>query len=788
MRVAADLRVLSTGAADRGMGRYTREVIRAFLAVPEIDVFGITFEDPNEELVAELESQGMKVLAAVEYGNLDSRWQLSQHFTTELETILREHDIDVFLDCSPYVVPGRLDLGAVATVPIFYDLIPFFHQHEYLEDYDFDSLSSYVLASRVIARADHVIAISGAVGQDAHNVLGLSEDKVTVHYPALDADYLSRTKRIDSSLVPQGDFTVAVTGVHKSKGLKSLLTAYQQVRANGSDLQLVVVLPEDWTLAKAMKLGPALTDGVDFRIAISETEKVSLQTFAKFVIHPSIEEGYGIPMSEAIAVGTPVIAAENPLNREIGNKGVEFYESGNPNSLAQAIARLCADDAALATLRSGIAEDWAELKPKLSGNIDVMHVLNSAKTNAERRAAQAKFALSGPLPPIVCGIADYTGELAVAMSQQATVDVFVDTDTPPALLDRKDIGIRPLASLPTVQDEYERVFVQVGGEPWFTGQLETLASGKLKQPWVTIHDYGMALGLWRTWKLTMPERSFLIDVVAKEPDSDKAQRVVDAVTGPTDMPTLGPKLNDVSLNAWLMQSAAGVISHLPPPEGAVPPGTEAKVTVFPLGAPDPYAQRPVHRTAGRNSQLVVGTFGTVVPTKLVHEIIEATARLRFLGTNVKLRVVGPTPDLEYLGQLHELIKELDVEDLVEFIDRVNYEHLADELASWDIGIALRDPIRGGMSAALVRMLSIGMPLIMTDTVDWSTVPIGAVLRVSSPNSKIPLGDELAATLSRLCADEALRHDMAAKSRAAYRQYFTAESMATNYVNVGLSNA
>ena len=784
MKIAADLRVLSTPAADRGMGRYTRDVLEAILRTPGLELYAITYLRCQNEYVEELQGRGMKVLAAVDFAPADARWRVAQSLTHELDEILLDNGIDVFLDCSPFIGPGRLDLDArIAVVPIFYDLIPLFHQRDYLADFNRDALASYVLAARAVARADHVIAISGAVADDARHVLGVDPANVTLHYPALNQDYLRGSNQASQDLVPSRAFAVAVTGVHKSKGLKHLLAAYQELRKRQVELDLVVVLPEQWTLEHVMdEWDPTLSANVDLRVEVSEVEKVSLQKLAKFVVHPSVEEGFGIPMAEAIALGTPVVAAENPLNREIGSKSVCFFESGSPESLAAAMESMLTDAEKYESLREGSQADWALLKPKVSGHFPAAEVFEAAVGRARSRMAVKRYAVSGPLPPQVCGIADYTRDLVEAMSRDATVDVFVDSDGAPDLLEHKQIGFRPLSSLARQQEQYESISIQLGGAPWFSGQFEVLASRKIDSPWTTIHDYSMTLGMWDLWRTRLTHRSFLQDVVLPEPDEQFSRDVATVLSETDNISDLAVALNDVCLNAWIFEASEGVVSHLMPPANSVPQQYLERIKVLPMGVPDPFAVSSVRRRYRRNGVLVVGTFGNVVRTKLVEEVLEAVARVARLGVNISFRIVGPTPDQGYLAELKSLVSNLGIRDRVSFVSRVPDAEISEELASWDVGVTLRDPIRGGMSAALVRQLAVGMPVIMTDTADWDSIPQDAVERV--PEGSTPeVQDEVAARLYRLCVDEARRSNLASNARRAYLENFSIETMASHYLEL-----
>lgn len=78
----------------------------------------------------------------------------------------------------------------------------------------------------------------------------------------------------------------------------------------------------------------------------------SLMAHARALLMPSLAEGFGLPIIEALALGTPVLASDLPAHREAGGPYPCFLDPGNPEAWAEAIATLATDDAALAEARA----------------------------------------------------------------------------------------------------------------------------------------------------------------------------------------------------------------------------------------------------------------------------------------------------------------------------------------------------------------------------------------------------------------------------------------------------
>jgi glycosyltransferase involved in cell wall biosynthesis len=96
---------------------------------------------------------------------------------------------------------------------------------------------------------------------------------------------------------------------------------------------------------------------VEFHDGVTDAEYETLLRRATALVSLSRAEGYGLPLVEAMALGTPVIASDIPIFREVGADAVTFVEPDSPESFAAAVAAL--DDASLWAARSRRAVERA---------------------------------------------------------------------------------------------------------------------------------------------------------------------------------------------------------------------------------------------------------------------------------------------------------------------------------------------------------------------------------------------------------------------------------------------
>lgn len=129
------------------------------------------------------------------------------------------------------------------------------------------------------------------------------------------------------------------------KNIELLLQVFASVRSRFPGFELVQI-GGSWTESQrayieAERLGAHIAQ----RRGISREELSTVYADATAVLVPSRAEGFGIPVIEALACGTPVIASDIPVLREVGFEGVRFCSLTNVHEWTLAVEELCATDA-----------------------------------------------------------------------------------------------------------------------------------------------------------------------------------------------------------------------------------------------------------------------------------------------------------------------------------------------------------------------------------------------------------------------------------------------------------
>lgn len=164
-----------------------------------------------------------------------------------------------------------------------------------------DRLTFKAVVPRAARKADHVLAVSERTKRDAIELYGIAPDKITVTPHGVDPAFSPGDGTHDEYLL----FVGAV------QARKDPLAAADLAAAAGR--KLVIVGPE-----KEPALVRELRDrGVDVRGWVDASELLELYRRAAAFVLPSRYEGFGVPVLEAMASGTPVVLSDDPALREV---------------------------------------------------------------------------------------------------------------------------------------------------------------------------------------------------------------------------------------------------------------------------------------------------------------------------------------------------------------------------------------------------------------------------------------------------------------------------------------
>jgi glycosyltransferase involved in cell wall biosynthesis/O-antigen ligase len=222
-------------------------------------------------------------------------------------------------------------------------------------------LSMRPLIPPVARRAKAIIAVSESAKADIVRILKVPAHRVHVVYEAaaacfqpLDGDGKLASVRQQYQLPEQ--FVLHVGTIEPRKNLVRLLEAYSQLGSRGNHSHhLVLVGSRGWKDAdtavfKAVeRLG--LGDMVHVLGYVPTEQLVALYNLADCLAFPSLYEGFGLPVVEAMACGTPVVASRRGALPEIAASAAEYVDPTDVDSIAEGLLRVLSDSDRQAALR-----------------------------------------------------------------------------------------------------------------------------------------------------------------------------------------------------------------------------------------------------------------------------------------------------------------------------------------------------------------------------------------------------------------------------------------------------
>jgi glycosyltransferase involved in cell wall biosynthesis len=335
-----------------GSGSYARELIPALMAVePEIRITGfVNADSPDSVLHADWAGEVDWVRFPIRPqrpGPLAPLLSMAAQWGA-LPAAAARRRLDVVHGLANVVPPLH---PRVATVVTILDLIWLRHTTTMTRR---ATLGMRLAVPPSARTANRVIAISHAAREDLVRTLGLRPAKVDVTHLGVRLDETvspSPEPKVRERLaIGPGPLVLCVAQVRPHKNLGGLVRALALLPDRAA--QLVVVGAHTGHEAELREL--AREAGVEARVHlpgwVSDEDLEGLYGAAACFALPSFEEGFGLPLLEAMRRGTPVACSDASSLPEVAGDAAVLFDPHDPKSIAAALERLLSDDALRARL------------------------------------------------------------------------------------------------------------------------------------------------------------------------------------------------------------------------------------------------------------------------------------------------------------------------------------------------------------------------------------------------------------------------------------------------------
>jgi glycosyltransferase involved in cell wall biosynthesis len=373
MRILIDVQGAQNDSRFRGIGRYVNALLSHLIATrAEGDEIVLLLNghlvDGEKEIRATysglLEPQSFKVW----YPLLPASWGASRNVARRLasqairEWAIRELAPDcvlvssLFEGCGDDVVTSVPPCEVPPTAVIFYDLIPYLFPDQYLANPMLRGW--YEDKLQHLRCADLLLAISDASRREVVAHLGVPEERAVNISSGIDAKSFQRPGAAWSDTAGKygvsGRYLLYAGAADPRKNLEAFLHAFGSLPASEiSDVSVVLVGQitdgQKKALAKIAKLLPRGSQQVIFAGHVSDDELIAFYRNALAFVFPSLHEGFGLPLLEAMAVGCPVIASNCSAFPEVVGVSEALFDPMSVESMAGLIGKV---------IRDGDYRDW----------------------------------------------------------------------------------------------------------------------------------------------------------------------------------------------------------------------------------------------------------------------------------------------------------------------------------------------------------------------------------------------------------------------------------------------
>ncbi|MGI8631748.1 MAG: glycosyltransferase family 4 protein [Solirubrobacterales bacterium] len=317
LRIGFELTVLELDNA--GIARYARSLRDALESVEGLEILP----------VAHPASSGGKRGRYVRGLSRELRW-----FPRSLHGSLEALDVDV-LHCPSPLAPRDPRIPAVVTI---HDVLPLQHPRWFTRANVFHQRVVLPGAARAASR---VIAVSTSAADAIVEVLGVDPERIEVIPSGVDPVF-SPGDIPPETLSRHGltrPYILTVGTLQPRKNVEAAIAAFERVSRHPDPHQLVLVGSRGWRegeLMERVRRSPA-RERIKILGRVSDPDLVALYRGAQCFVFPSRAEGFGLPVLEAMACGTPVVASDRTSIPEVAGSAALLVDPDDGEAMARGL-------------------------------------------------------------------------------------------------------------------------------------------------------------------------------------------------------------------------------------------------------------------------------------------------------------------------------------------------------------------------------------------------------------------------------------------------------------------
>ncbi len=353
MRIGIDF---TSAARERaGIGRYARELVRALARVDSTNQYLLFVpRDARSDLMAWNWPCNFSIVrAAMTERLLAALWHRAR-LPLPIEAMIGK--VDVFYSPDFLLPPTWARRTLVTIHDMSYVRVPECFP-QVLKDY----LNRGV--PRSVHRANLILADAASTREDLVQIYGVSEEKVRVLYSGVDERFRpdvpeSERTQAQSHLGLEGPYVLSVGTIQPRKNFTRLIQAFAKLVSKSepriSNLKLVIAGGRGWMYNEVYQTVERLhlVDRVLFPGFVADEDLPALYSMASAFIYPSLYEGFGLPVAEAMACGIPVVSSQASSLPEVAGEAALYFDPCDVEAMTDALYRALTDTTLRADLRA----------------------------------------------------------------------------------------------------------------------------------------------------------------------------------------------------------------------------------------------------------------------------------------------------------------------------------------------------------------------------------------------------------------------------------------------------
>lgn len=256
-----------------------------------------------------------------------------------LPNFLRSNPVDVYLTqyITPFFVPRKIKI-----ITIVHDIsFNFFGQFIKFKDLFFLK----ILIPLSLRRADVVVGVSEFTKNEIIKFYNINPDKVEFVHNAIGSEFFGEKPssdelvRVAKKYALPAQFILYMGTLQPRKNIGQLIEAFGRITERLPEMKLVLCGSRsghnfDKDIDRKIEAN-GLQEKVIFTGFIDEADKAAVFSLAQTFVFPSLYEGFGIPVLEAMSQGIPVLASNIPSLKEVAANGAEYFDVNNVDEFSE---------------------------------------------------------------------------------------------------------------------------------------------------------------------------------------------------------------------------------------------------------------------------------------------------------------------------------------------------------------------------------------------------------------------------------------------------------------------